>query len=222
MKTQKEILWISIAYLLAHFLTTLTGAYGYFRDELYYIACSKHLAWGYIDQPPLSIFILAINRFLFGDSLFALRLLPALCGATFIFVVGLITQELQGDRFAKIIACIAAAIAPVYLSIFNFYSMNSFDLLFCALGFYLVLRIINSGNEKLWLTFGLVLGFALQNKWSLIFLCFGLGVGLLFSIHRRHLISKWFWTGAALAFVINVPQVTIVIGCGDHTMQAEK
>ena len=88
MKTQKDILWISIAYLLAHFLTTLTGAYGYFRDELYYIACSKHLAWGYVDQPPLSIFVLAINRLLFGDSLFALRLLPALCGAAFIFVVG--------------------------------------------------------------------------------------------------------------------------------------
>ena len=55
--------------------------YGYFRDELYYIACAKRLAWGYVDQPPLSIALLALNRALVGDSLLALRWLPAMAGA---------------------------------------------------------------------------------------------------------------------------------------------
>ena len=107
---------ICTVYLLAHFLTTLSGAYGYFRDELYYIACSRHLAWGYVDQPPLSILFLAINRAILGDSLFALRLLPALCGAVFVYVTGLIAEEMSGDRFAQILAAIAATITPVYLS----------------------------------------------------------------------------------------------------------
>lgn len=219
MKAQKDLLFISGVYLLAHFLTTLTGAYGYFRDELYYIVCSEHLAWGYVDQPPFSILMLAIHRAIFGDSLFALRLLPALCGAVFVFVVGRIAQEMGGGRFARILAAVAAAIAPVYLAIFNFYSMNSFDLLFCALVFYVVLRIINSGNEKLWLLFGLLVGVGLQNKLSLLFLCVGLGIGLLLSGHRRHLISKWFWLGNAIAITINVPHLLWQIQSGWPTLE---
>ena len=207
MKGQKDLLLISSVYLLAHFLTTLSGAYGFFRDELYYIACSNHLAWGYVDQPPLSILILAINRAIFGDSLFALRLLPALCGAVFVFVTGLSAGEMGGNRFAKVLAAISAAITPVYLAIFNFYSMNSFDMLFWALTFYVLLRIINSGNEKLWLLFGLLVGLGLENKWSVIFLCGGIGIGMLLSKHRHHLINKWFWLGNAIVIVMNIPHL---------------
>jgi len=207
MRAKRDLLIISSAYVLAHFLTTLTGAYGIFRDELYYIACTNHLAWGYVDQPPFSILMLALNRVVFGDSLFALRLLPAFCGGAFIFVTGLIALELGGGRFAQILAAVSAAITPVYLSIFNFYSMNSFDLLFCALTLYLLLRIINSGYEKLWLVFGMVVGIGLQNKLSILFLCMGLGAGLLLSTHRRRLLSKWFWCGSAIAAVINIPSL---------------
>src|SRR5436853_7483244 len=65
--------------LLVHLLTN--GRYGYFRDELYYIACGRHLAFGYVDQPPLSILLLRLSQILLGDSLFAIRLFPALGGA---------------------------------------------------------------------------------------------------------------------------------------------
>lgn len=207
MKTHKDLLLISLAYLSAHFLTTLSGAYGFFRDELYYIACSNHLAWGYVDQPPFSILMLAINRAIFGDSLFALRLLPAICGGLFVFVTGLCAAEMGGNRFAKILAAVSAAIAPVYLAIFNFYSMNSFDLLFWALTFYVLLRIIHSGDQKLWLFFGLLVGSGLENKWSVLFLCAGVGIGLLLSSHRHHLINKWFLLGSAIAVLLNVPHL---------------
>lgn len=219
MKLKRDLLLISLAYLAAHFLATLTGAYGYFRDELYYIACSKHLAWGYVDQPPLSIFLLALNRAVLGDSLFALRFLPAVCGAVFVYVTGLIAAELGGNRFAQGLAALAAAITPVYLSIFDFYSMNSFDLLFCELALFVVLRIINSGNEKLWIVFGMVVGIGLENKWSLVFICAGLGVGLLFSVHRRHLISKWFWFGAVIAALLNLPHLLWQVHNGWPTLE---
>lgn len=219
MKTHKHLVVISTAYLLAHFLTTLSGAYGFFRDELYYIACSHHLGWGYVDQPPLSIFLLAINHAILGDSLFALRFLPALCGAVFVYVTGLITEEMGGDRFAQILAAIAATIAPVYLSIFNFYSMNSFDLLFCALAYYLILRLINSGGERLWIVFGFVIGLGLENKLSLAFLCVGLGIGMMLSPHRRHFLSKWFWLGSAIAVVLNVPHILWQIHYGWPTLE---
>ena len=208
-----------MAYLAAHWITTLTGAYGYFRDELYYIACSKHLAWGYVDQPPLSVFFLALNRAVLGDSLFALRFLPSVCGAVFVYVTGLIAAEMGGNRFSQALAAFTAAITPVFLSIFNFYSMNSFDLLFCALALFVVLRIITSGNEKLWIVFGLVVGLGLENKWSLVFVCAGLGAGLLLSPHRRHLLSKWFWLGAVIAVLLNVPHLLWQVQNGWPTLE---
>jgi Dolichyl-phosphate-mannose-protein mannosyltransferase len=207
MKARRDLVLISCAYLLAHLLTTLSGAYGFFRDELYYIACTNHLSWGYVDQPPLSILLLAMNRALFGDSLFATRLLPAISGAAFVFVTGRIAAELGGSRFAQALAAVSAAIAPVYLAIFDFYSMNSFDLLFCALTFYVSLRIINSGNEKLWIILWIVVGLGLENKLGILFLCIGIGIGLLFSNHRRHFLSKWFWLGAIIAVAINIPHL---------------
>ena len=73
------IIWFSTAALLIHLLTN--RGYGYFRDELYYIACEQHLAFGYVDLPPLSALLIRLSRVLFGDSLFAIRLLPALAGA---------------------------------------------------------------------------------------------------------------------------------------------
>ena len=72
---------LALVKFLLHAATNLAGGYGYFRDEFYYIACSDNLAWGYVDHPPWSIAILWISRFLFGDSLFAIRLLPAIAGA---------------------------------------------------------------------------------------------------------------------------------------------
>jgi hypothetical protein len=60
----------SVAALLVHLLTN--GRYGYFRDELYYIACGRHLDFGYVDQPPLSILLLRLSQLLLGDSLFAI------------------------------------------------------------------------------------------------------------------------------------------------------
>src|SRR6266576_4240882 len=93
----------SMAALLVHLLTN--GRYGYFRDELYYIACGRHLAFGYVDQPPLSILLLRLSQVLLGNSLFAIRLLPALTGAATIALTGVIARELGGRAWAVALAC---------------------------------------------------------------------------------------------------------------------
>ena len=116
------------ATLLIHLLTN--GRYGYFRDELYYIACGQHLAFGYVDQPPLSILLIRLSRILFGDSLFAIRFLPALAGAGTIALSGVIALELGGRGWAVALSCIAAFTAPVFLVNGNFFSMNAFEPLF--------------------------------------------------------------------------------------------
>src|SRR5438876_4498278 len=93
------IILFSVVALVVHLLTI--GRYGYFRDELYYIACGQHLAFGYVDHPPLSILLLRLSQILLGDSLFAIRLLPALFGAATVALSGLIARagrSRMGDR----------------------------------------------------------------------------------------------------------------------------
>src|SRR5262249_37896199 len=125
----KIAVWIcaTIA-LLIHLLTN--SRYGYFRDELYFIACARHLDWGYVDLAPLSALILRLELTLFGESLFALRLFPALASAGTIALTGLITRELGGRIWAVTLACIGCLSAPVFLGIGNFYSLNVFEPLF--------------------------------------------------------------------------------------------
>jgi 4-amino-4-deoxy-L-arabinose transferase-like glycosyltransferase len=93
--------------------TNLSGGYGYFRDEFYYIACTDHLAWGYVDHPPFSELLLWLNRVLLGDSIFALRLLPAVAAAALVYLAGLIVREMGGGKTAQLLACLAVIIAPV-------------------------------------------------------------------------------------------------------------
>ena len=93
----------SMSALLVHLLTN--GRYGYFRDELYYIACARHLDFGYVDQPPLSILLLRLSQLLLGDSLFAIRLLPALAGAAIVALTGMIAREMGGRAWAIAFAC---------------------------------------------------------------------------------------------------------------------
>src|SRR4030095_17188978 len=113
-----------MAALLVHLLTA--GRYGYFRDELYYLACARHLDLGYVDQPPLSILLLRLSQLLLGDSLFAIRLFPALAGAAIVALTGLIVREMGGRTWAVALACAATLSALFYLAVGNFSSMNAF------------------------------------------------------------------------------------------------
>src|SRR5439155_10122487 len=107
------ILFSAVA-LLVHLVTN--GRYGYFRDELYYISCGRHLAIGYVDQPPLSILLLRLSEILLGNSLFAIRFLPALAGAATVATTGLIARELGGGGWAMSLSCAGSLCAQFGLS----------------------------------------------------------------------------------------------------------
>jgi uncharacterized membrane protein len=181
--------------------------YGWFRDELYYIACSKHLAWGYVDHPPFSIALLAVNRALLGDSLIALRVLPALAGAATVVIVGRLVHALGGGRFAQGTACLCAVLAPVYLALDHFFSMNTFDMLFWSLAALLLVRALQRGRTPAWLALGLVLGLGLLNKTSMAWFGGALALGLLLTEHRRALRTPGPWLAGALALAIFLPHV---------------
>jgi Dolichyl-phosphate-mannose-protein mannosyltransferase len=183
------------------------GRYGYFRDELYYIACSNHLAFGYVDFAPLVAWLTRAFRLVFGDSLHAIRLLPALAFGAEVALSGFITRELGGKRWSIFLACISVLLAPTILGNGTRLAMNPLEPLFWMGCIYVLLLAINRQQPKLLLWCGVLLGFGLLNKHSTIFFIAALVVGLLASPQRRLLFTKWFWIAAAIAFCIALPNV---------------
>jgi 4-amino-4-deoxy-L-arabinose transferase-like glycosyltransferase len=108
------VLFLAFANFLMHLY--FNNRYGYFRDEFDYIACGDHLAWGYVDQPPLVPFLVKISRLLLGDSLRSIRFVPALATSVAIIQTGMIARELGGRGFALLLSALAFIAAPIYLS----------------------------------------------------------------------------------------------------------
>ena len=179
--------------------------YGYFRDELYYLASTEHLDWGYVDHPPLSIAILAAVRAVLGDSLPALRIMPVLAGVITIVLVGVITRRLGGGRFAQGLAGLCALMSPVFLGQDRYFSMNAFDLLFWTLAAWAVVKALGGGGPRHWMALGVVLGLGLLNKISMLWFGGGLFVGLILTPHRRVLRTVWPWVAGGIAGVMFLP-----------------
>lgn len=199
------IVFFSLLTVLIHCLSNAFAAYGIFRDELYYIACSNHLALGYVDQPPLSIYFLYISRMFFGDSLFALRLFPAAAGGLIVFITGQMVRELGGGKTALVISLISITIAPFTLFECTVFSMNCFDGLFWVLAAYLLILIIKDSKPRLWLLLGLIIGLGLLNKISMAWFAIGLAAALLLTPQRKHLTTKWPYLSGIIALFIFSP-----------------
>jgi len=201
------ILSISILNLLIYIATLYFTSYGIFRDELYYLACANRPAFGYVDQPPLSIWVLAAWKFFLGDSLFVIRLLPAFVSSATIFFLGLFTFRLGGGISAVIIAMVTFMLSPIFLGMTTIYSMNVFDFFFWILAAYIFLQISESTNSNLWYTLGIVIGLGLLNKTSMLWLGAGVFIGTLFTPLREELKTKYPYIAAGIALLIFSPYI---------------
>jgi hypothetical protein len=183
------------------------GRYGYFRDELYYLAASDHLSPGYVDFAPLIAWLTHASRLVFGDSLHAIRLLPALAFGAEVMLTGFIARELGGRLWAVLLASVSVLAAPVILGNATRLSMNPLEPLFWMGCIYFLLLAMNRQQPKLLLWCGVLAGLGLENKHSTVFFLGALAVGLLATSERRLLAGKWFWIAAAIAFSIALPNV---------------
>ena len=185
------------------------GRYGIFRDELYYLACASHPSFGYVDQPALSILFLAAWRALFGDSAASLIVPPALCGAAVVVVVGLLARRFGGGPAAQGLSAAAAAVAPIWVGMTGYYSMNAFEILLRTLAATILARILGGEQGhapgRLWLLLGVVLGLGLLNKISVLWLGFGIFAGLVLTPARRWLATLGPWLASGLAFLGLLP-----------------
>lgn len=211
------LVYIALGRLLLHLLTN--GGYGIARDELYYIACGDHLAWGYVDHPPLTPFLARLVTSVGGTSLFALRLLPALAAAATTFVAGRIARELGGRTFAQAMTAVAASIGYSSLLFGTVLTTNVFDHLVWALALYLFVRLLRQSEPRHWLWLGLTLGLGLMNKHTVVFLGAGLLAGLVLTDERKLLTTRWPWYAAGLAALVFLPNVVWQVQHGWPTLE---
>ncbi len=177
----------------------------FFRDELYYIAASRHLDFGFVDFPPLVALLAGGARLLLGGSLVALRLLPALAGALIVLLTADMVRRLGGNRLTQVLAAFVAALAPMFMGSSGLMTMDPFDQLWWTLCAWTLLRMIRSQDTRLWLLFGLFAGLGLLTKLTMAFYAAALLLGLLLSNQRRLLLTRWLVFGGLIALALISP-----------------
>jgi hypothetical protein len=213
----RRLLWgVSGAKLLIHAL--LAGRYGYFRDELYFLDCGRHLDWGYVDHAPL-IGLVARLALMLGGSLPALRIFPAVAGALLVALTMLIAWRLGAGRFGQGLAGLAVLVAPIVLGVDSILSMNAFEPLFWMGCVYLLILMIRSGDSRLWIEIGLLAGLGLMNKHSAAFFLAALAAGVLLTPLRGELSRRWPWLAVGIALLIVLPNLVWQVTHGFPTLE---
>lgn len=214
------VLPIACLVALAHLLTA--GRYGIFRDELYYIACARHLGAGYVDHPPLIALIAWLVSHTLGSSLLALRLLPALASGVLVWMTARIAQEWGGGRYAQFLAALSIAPVPIYLILQHWLTMNAFEPLCWAGIFWAASRLILRQDPRYWLLIGALAGIGLENKYSIVFPLTGLLFGILLTPARKWLRSPYLGIAVGVAALLFLPNLLWLIHHGFPFLEFER
>jgi hypothetical protein len=196
---------VAAIYFALHMITATR--YGYFRDVLYYLACSQHLDWGYVDQPPLIAVLVWVARHTLGTSLRALLFWPALAGCGRIMLTAAFARELGAKRYGVALASVLAAIPAVCIVTDHQLAMNAFEALFWTGCAFVLLRMIRTGDVRLWIAFGAIVGLGLENKYSMGFFAAALLLGLLLTPQRKLFWTPWLLAGGGVALLIFLPNL---------------
>ena len=174
---------------------------------MYYILCGQHLDWGYVDHGPIVALQARFGILLFGKSLAGIRMFSALAGAAKVFLTGMLAWQLGARRVGQALAMTGVLLAPQYLGLDSFLSMNSFEPVFWMTAVFAVLRILDRGDARWWIIFGIAAGIGIENKPSMVVFLFALLVGLLLTRQRRILFSRFVLLGVAIAVLLALPNL---------------
>ena len=215
--SSSKVYWIPLFVLAGiklciHFASSYLTEFGLQRDEYLYINEAEHLAWGYMEVPPMISVIGWISKGLFGSTLFAVKFPPALIGALTIILIGTFVNELGGKKWAQIIGATAFLISPAFLGSNDLFQPVSFNQFCWFLSILVVIKIINAwdrgnNNIRLWVVLGIVVGLSILTKYSVVFFYAGLFAALLLTTYRDLLKTKYPYLALVIALVIISPNL---------------
>ncbi len=177
------------------------------RDELLYFSLGLHPGFGYATVPPLIGWIAWLMQNIFGYSLFAVRIFPALVGGLMVFLMSALAKELGGSNFSRILAAIGMLISGFGLRTFILYQPVHIDLMFWTLSFYLVIKYINTQSDRYLILFGIAAGAALLNKYLIGLLFFSFLITIPFTQYRNIFRNRKFWIGILAGTIIFLPNL---------------
>lgn len=201
---------IALFKLLIHLLTS--GNYGYGWGELFYLDLSRHLDWGYVAFPSLTVLFTKIGFILFGKSLLGIRVMPAIAGVIIIILTALLTKELGGKKLALIVASFSVLIAPIFLLFGTLLEITAYEPVFWIGSIYALAAFLNRGSRNFLLLFGLFFGLGVQNKYTILFLGLSLILSLFLTFQRKILKNYNFLLAISLAFVMCIPNILWQVG----------
>lgn len=201
----KPVLVVTALVVVVHL--AVATRYGWFGDEFYYVICGRHLAWGYVDQPPLTPLLARLAAAVPVDNgLLPLRVLAVAAQAGCVVLTAVLAAEFGGRRRAQIISAAAVAACPAFVAGSLLFGTTGTDQLIWAALFVLVARALRLGTIRAWLFAGLVAGIGLENKDTVAVLLVGIAIGL--ALCRREVLrTRGPWLAAVLALFLALPNV---------------
>ena len=179
-----------IALVTSAVLLALGGRYGVHRDEFYYLAGGRHLAWGFVDHPPLTPLLARVQADLFGTSATAFRVFPSLAAGFAVVMTALVARELGGRRRAQVLAALGAALLPAIRGPHFLFGTTSTDQVFWAVLVFLAVRMLRTRDTRWWIAIGAVAGLGLLNKHTVLFALVMIVGGLLCTSDRTLLANR--------------------------------
>ena len=197
--------WVIAAIFVAVELA-VSGRYGFQQDELYFLVAAHHLAFGYVDQPPLAP-LLTRTTDLLGVTPTAIRIIPALAGGAIVVMAARLAALFGAGRLGRVLAALVTACAPVFLGAVHVGNTTPLDLLAWTTVLLFVSTALLRHQPRWWLAAGAAAGVGLEADNLVVLLLIALAAGLLCSVQRPALRTPWPWFGAAIAAVIWAPNV---------------
>ena len=199
------LVWVIAAGFVALELA-LSGRYGFMQDELYFIEAGRHLAFGYVDQPPLTPLVDRLTDVL-GVTPTAVRVVPALAGGAVVVLAARFAALFGAGTLGRVLAALLTACTPALLSSDHLGNTTPLDLLtWSVVGLCVTVALLRD-RPRWWLGGGVAAGIGLENDNLMLLLLVCLAVGILASKYRPVLGTPWPWLGAGIAAVLWAPNV---------------
>jgi hypothetical protein len=209
-KSRSSSPWLGIALIAAAAFgveMAVSARYGYARDELYFLTAGHHLAFGYVDQPPITPLLARISSALTGDTLVGLRVLPALGLAALVVATAAMSRMLGAGRTGQLLAALAAATCGEYLGAMHELTTATPDFVFWAATLLLVMRLLATRDPRWWIAIGTCVGIASEAKWNIAFLAGSLVAGMAATDARRLLRSRYLLLACVIAAALAAPDL---------------
>ncbi len=207
----------ALCFLIVTLVTA--GHYGFFGDELYYFACSKHLAFGYVDHPPLVAFLTLISITMFGETIIGLRFLSGLFGAVTVLLSAKVAEEIGGGKYSQALAALSICFGLAFPALSSFFSMNPVDIMLCTLFILVFLKTIRMPSPGKWIILGVLQGIGLLNKYTFLVLGFSLLLSLIITKKWSILKSQWIYISGLIGLLMFLPHILWQINNGWPTLE---